>query len=98
VYHQYTIQVEDRDAVLAALNAAGVGSMVYYPVPLHLQEVHADLGYRQGDFPVAEQAAAHCLSLPMFPELSEQQQDLVVAAIVKAVGADELAGQRRAAA
>jgi dTDP-4-amino-4,6-dideoxygalactose transaminase len=98
VYHQYTIQVEDRDAVLAELNASGVGSMVYYPVPLHLQEVHADLGYRKDDFPVAEHAAAHCLSLPMFPELFEQQQDVVVAAISKAVGVGELAGQRRVAA
>lgn len=84
VYHQYTILVDDRDAVAAHLAAAQVGSMVYYPVPLHLQEVHAALGYRRGDFPRSEAAAARCLSLPMFPELTDAQQDQVAAAIAAA--------------
>jgi UDP-N-acetyl-3-dehydro-alpha-D-glucosamine 3-aminotranferase len=86
VYHQYTVRVHDRDAVQARLKEAGVGSMVYYPVPLHLQEVHAALGHRPGAFPAAERAAGECLSLPMFPEMTEAQQDTVVAALAAAVG------------
>jgi dTDP-4-amino-4,6-dideoxygalactose transaminase len=97
VYHQYTVLVESRDKVLRQLQAAGIGSMVYYPVPLHLQEVHADLGHRPGDFPHAEYAANHCLSLPMFPELTGQQQEQVAAAIaVAAMPAAPDAGLRRA--
>ena len=84
VYHQYTVLVHDRDSVSAGLQQAGIGSMVYYPVPLHLQEVHADLGLKLGSFPRAEFAAAHCLSLPMFPELTAGQQDQVVAAMAGA--------------
>ncbi len=81
VYHQYTIRVENRDAIGKQLTAAGVANMVYYPVPLHLQEVHADLGLGRGSFPVAEEVADHCLSLPMFPELTESQQTHVIGAV-----------------
>lgn len=73
VYHQYTIQVEQRDDVSNSLRELGIRSFPYYQVPLHLQRVHAHLGHRYGEFPVAEQVADRCLSLPMFPELSEQQ-------------------------
>jgi dTDP-4-amino-4,6-dideoxygalactose transaminase len=72
IYHQYTVQVENREAVMRRLQAEQIGHAVYYPVPLHLQKVHADLG--QGPFPNAERAARRCLSLPMFPELTEEQQ------------------------
>jgi dTDP-4-amino-4,6-dideoxygalactose transaminase len=85
VYHQYTIMVDDRGAVQAKVKDAGVQTMVYYPVPLHLQEVHQDLGLGPGSFPHSENAANHCLSLPMFPEMTEEQQDAVVAAIKEAV-------------
>ncbi|MEX0704414.1 MAG: DegT/DnrJ/EryC1/StrS family aminotransferase [Planctomycetales bacterium] len=78
VYHQYTILTEERDALMQALNAAGIGNAIYYPVPLHLQEVHESLGHPRGAFPAAESAARRCLSLPMFPELTESQQDAVV--------------------
>ena len=78
VYHQFTILVDDRDALQAKLKEAGVQTMIYYPVPLHLQTVHADLGYKKGDFPVAEHAAARCLSLPMYPELSIEDQNRVI--------------------
>jgi dTDP-4-amino-4,6-dideoxygalactose transaminase len=69
VYHQYTIAVEGRDGVQRRMRAAGVETAVYYPLPLHLQPVHAPLGYTRGDFPNAERAAALVLSLPMYPEL-----------------------------
>ncbi len=85
VYHQYTIRVEDRDAVQQRLKDAGVGTAVYYPVPLYRQEVHADLGYASGDFPQSEEAARTALSLPMFPELTHEQQDQVVEALAKAL-------------
>ena len=73
VYNQYTIQTTDRDKVTAELKAAGIGCAVYYPLPLHLQSVHSDLGYREGDFPNSEAVARRCISLPMFPELSGTQ-------------------------
>jgi len=73
VYDQYTVLVPQRDDILVRLREAGIGCAVYYPVPLHLQQVHADLNHRKGDFPEAEYVARHCLSLPMFPELTEGQ-------------------------
>jgi dTDP-4-amino-4,6-dideoxygalactose transaminase len=81
VYHQYTIMLEDRDHVARALAERGIASFPYYPVPLHLQKVHTNLSYGIGDFPHAERAAKHCLSLPMFPELSDWQQDQVASAL-----------------
>jgi len=86
VYHQYTLRVRNRLAVQARLRESGVGTMVYYPVPLHLQEVHAALGHVPGAFPAAECAAAECLSLPMYPELTTVQQDIVLAALTAALG------------
>lgn len=78
VYHQYTILTEHRDALASHLQARKIGCCVYYPVPLHLQEVNASLGYREGDLPVAERAARQCLSLPIYPGLNEAQQEEVV--------------------
>ncbi len=74
VYHQYTVQVADRDELMAAIRAKEIQCFPYYPIPLHLQEVYAELGYTEGDFPCAERASLHCLSLPMFPELTLEQQ------------------------
>jgi dTDP-4-amino-4,6-dideoxygalactose transaminase len=73
VYHQYTIRVSERDRVQRALADAQIQTMVYYPVPLHLQEVHAALGFSEGSFPHAERAACDVLSIPMFPELEPSQ-------------------------
>lgn len=73
VYHQYVVRVPERDAWRAALTEAGVQTGVHYPIPVHLQPAYADLGYSSGDFPIAEQAAAEVLSLPMFPEMTDQQ-------------------------
>jgi dTDP-4-amino-4,6-dideoxygalactose transaminase len=87
VYHQYTILVDDRDGVSQRLAESGVASAVYYPVPLHLQAVHAALGLAAGMFPQAETAARRCLSLPMFPELTDSQQETVVARLNAALAA-----------
>ena len=72
VYHQYTIRSPKRDLIKNRLHEAGVSSVVYYPVPLHLQEALGFLGHKKGDFPVAEEAAEKVLSLPMYPELEEK--------------------------
>ena len=83
IFHQYTIRVEGgkRDALAAHLKHDGIGTMVYYPGSLHLQECFAHLGYHEGDFPESERASREVLSLPMFPELADQEQDYVAAAI-----------------
>lgn len=87
VWNQYTIRVKSqglagkREGLRSQLQQQGVSSMVYYPLPLHLQPVYQHLGYQGGDFPVAEQAAQEVLSLPMFPELSPEQQQQVVYAL-----------------
>jgi len=85
VYHQYTIRLKDRDAVKKRLDDAKMSSMIYYPVPLHLQAAYRDLGMGPGSLPVAEQAAREVLSLPMFPELTEEQIKNVSEAIKKAL-------------
>ena len=81
VWHLYVIRVDERDRVLAELGAAGIGAGIHYPTPVHLTEAYTSLGYRRGQFPVAEAAADRILSLPMFPHLAEGQQERVVAAL-----------------
>jgi dTDP-4-amino-4,6-dideoxygalactose transaminase len=87
VWNQYTIRVPGgrRDAVKAQLAAAGVGSEVYYPVPLHLQKCFQTLGYGHGSLPHTEKAAREVLSLPIFPELTAVELETVVARLAEAV-------------
>jgi dTDP-4-amino-4,6-dideoxygalactose transaminase len=83
VWHQYVIRTPRRDALREFLTARGIGSEIYYPLPLHQQEPLKGLGYAEGDFPEAERAAREVLALPIFPELREDEQQTVVAAIAE---------------
>jgi dTDP-4-amino-4,6-dideoxygalactose transaminase len=85
VYHQFVIRVPDRDAVQRRMAERGVQTAVYYPLPLHLQPLYRELGYRTGDFPEAERAATEVLCLPMYPELTDAQVDEVVEALKASV-------------
>lgn len=96
IYHLYVIQLENREAVQAALSKENIGTGIHYPIPLHLQKAYANQGYRAGDFPVTEKAAERILSLPMFPTLSEADQVRVVETLVRIVR--ESMAQRTAAA
>lgn len=85
VWHLYVVRVQNRDEVLKKLNASGIGAGIHYPVPLHLHGALSYLGYKEGDFPEAERAAAEILSLPMYPHLTAEQQEQVVDALRKAL-------------
>lgn len=85
VYHIYAIRAPRRDALQRALSSQGVQTGIHYPIPVHLQPAYQDLGYRAGDFPVSEAAAKEVLSLPMFAELTEGQQERVVKAVRKSM-------------
>jgi len=85
VYHVYAIRVKHRDEVMHLLAEKGVGSGVHYPVPVHLQEAYRSLGYQPGTFPIAERCATEFVSLPMFPELTSAQVEIVVEAVKEAI-------------
>jgi dTDP-4-amino-4,6-dideoxygalactose transaminase len=87
VYHVYAIRVKQRDEVLQQLEGKGIACGVHYPVPVHLQKAYSALGYGRGAFPVSERIAEEFLSLPMYPELSNEQIDYVIEAVTEAVGA-----------
>jgi dTDP-4-amino-4,6-dideoxygalactose transaminase len=81
VFHQYVVRAPRRDALRQYLTDRQIGSEIYYPVPLHLQDALKGLGYKRGDFPESERAAAEVLALPIYPELRDDEQDTVVEAI-----------------
>jgi dTDP-4-amino-4,6-dideoxygalactose transaminase len=83
VFHQYVVRAQRRDELRTFLTGNGIGSEVYYPIPLHLQSCFVYLGYREGDLPESERAAREVLALPMFPELSEDEQQRVVSKIAE---------------
>ena len=83
VYHQYVIRAQRRDELRQFLTDRKIGTEIYYPIPLHLQPVFAYLGYREGDLPESERAAREVLALPMFPELTDEEQQWVVESIAE---------------
>lgn len=91
VYHLYVIRTEDREGMMNHLKRADIGTGIHYPIPLHLQKAYAWLNYRLGDFPVAEKAAVEIVSLPMFPQLTAEQQARVVEEIAHFGGITSLA-------
>jgi len=83
VYHLFVIAVEDRDGLQQHLQVAGIATVIHYPVPIHLQPAYADEGYKHGDFPVTEWFAEHLLSLPMFPELTDEEVEYVTRSVLE---------------
>jgi dTDP-4-amino-4,6-dideoxygalactose transaminase len=81
VYHVYAVRTSDREGMMRVLQANGISSGIHYPVPVHLQPAYSDLGYAPGDFPESERAANEVLSLPMYPELSRTDVEMIAAAI-----------------
>jgi dTDP-4-amino-4,6-dideoxygalactose transaminase len=90
VHHLYVVRVANRDRVQAHLSAAGIGTGIHYPVPLHRCQAYQGLGFDEGDFPVAERAASEILSLPMFPGLSLESQRRVAAELLQAIAEDRI--------
>jgi dTDP-4-amino-4,6-dideoxygalactose transaminase len=95
VYHLYTVRVPDRDSVIRSLSEEGIGFGIHYPLPIHLQEAYRSLGHQPGAFPHAEEAASSLLSLPMFPELTSAQLNLVAQTLRQAVAERDAAPIRR---
>jgi dTDP-4-amino-4,6-dideoxygalactose transaminase/acetyltransferase-like isoleucine patch superfamily enzyme len=86
VYHLYVIRTSNREGMMKHLNEAGIGIGIHYPIPLHLQKAYVSLGYSLGDYPVAESASGEILSLPMYPQLTANQQSRVVKAVISFSG------------
>jgi len=85
IYNQYCVRVPGRDEVVAHLKEKNIGCEIYYPLPLHLQECFASLGYKQGDFPESEKAAKQIMAIPIYPELTDEMKDYVAETILSSV-------------
>ncbi|MBF0511895.1 MAG: DegT/DnrJ/EryC1/StrS family aminotransferase [Candidatus Omnitrophica bacterium] len=83
VFQTYAVLVSNRDNLVENMKKEGVGVLIHYPISLHLQPAYADLGYKKGDFPIAEKVACDVMSLPMFPHITKAQMDVVVEAFEK---------------
>ena len=94
VYHLYVVRVAERERLQKDLSAAGIATGIHYPTPLHLSKAYEALGFRRGDFPVAEEATSQVLSLPMFPDLSSEQQRRVVTEVLQSMAVRESCGLR----
>jgi dTDP-4-amino-4,6-dideoxygalactose transaminase len=81
VFHLFVVRTPQRKQLITQLEANGIGYLIHYPVPPHLQEAYRNLGYKQGDFPIAEEIAATCLSLPLYPGLTQEQVGYVAEVI-----------------
>jgi len=87
VFHLYVVQIDARDRVREALNAAGIGAGVHYPVPVHEQPAFRHLGHKPEDFPATSRVAKRVLSLPIYPEITRAQVERVASTLISAVGA-----------
>jgi dTDP-4-amino-4,6-dideoxygalactose transaminase len=94
VYHLYVVRTEHRDQLRNRLAEVNIGSGIHYPIPLHLQKAYRRLGYKKGQFPVSERASDEILSLPMYPGLKRDQQELVAEQITKFAVAAGRKGER----
>ena len=97
IFNQYVIRTRDRDALQAHLKQRQIGSEVYYPQPMHLQECFANLGFKKGDYPESERAALTSLALPIYPELTAAQKQAVVEGVLSYYQAGSRSSTRRAA-
>ena len=86
VYHLYPVRIRNRKEVMEKLAEKGIRTLIHYPIPIHLQEAYKDLGYKKGDFPISEKCCEEILSLPMYPELSEEEIKYVVQALKEILG------------
>lgn len=91
VYHQYTVKIPNRDNIHKMLQESGIGAMLYYPVPLHLQKVHSHLGWKKGDLPFTEKNTEMVISLPMFPELTLEEQKTVASTLIECIEKSKMA-------
>ena len=91
VFQTYAVRLPHRDKICDAMKTKGIGVLIHYPIPLHLQEAYADLGHKKGDFPVSEKIAKEVLSLPMFPHMNKDQVEYVCATLRELLGSKEKA-------
>lgn len=91
VFQTYAVRVPGRDKICEAMKTKGIGVLIHYPIPLHRQEAYADLGYKNGDFPVSERIAKEILSLPMFPHMNKDQVEYVCVTLKELAGSEEKA-------